>query len=91
MYVLKTMSGSTTTNASDHVSFEVPARSESIHMTGVKVINHIPIYTTDLDPTQYEHLKCVDVSASVGCKHIDLLIGQNFSEALLPLQCRSGP
>ena len=60
-------------------------------MSGVKVIDHIPIYTADLDPTQYEHLRGVDISASVGCKHVDLLIGQNYSEALLPLQWCSGP
>ena len=31
------------------------------------------------------------MSASIGCTRVDLLIGQDYAEALLPLQVRSGP
>ena len=88
-YVLKTMSG-VKTKTSDHVSFDVSACSENMHMSGVKVVDQIPICTADVDISEFDHVKGIDVTASIACRNVDILIGQDHSIALLPLKVISG-
>ena len=89
-YILRTMAGNQPTE-SMHVSFKVSSGKECIHMSGVKVVDSIPISSANLNTADYEHLAGLDLSANINCHKVDLLIGQNYSEALLPLEVRSGP
>ena len=88
-YILKTMSGTTPT-VSKQVSFEVASGHESMVLSGVKVIPQIPASTGTIDPNEYSHLRGIDLSACINCQEVDILIGQDFSDALIPLEVRSG-
>ena len=61
---------------------------ESILMKNVLVTEHIPIESCDIDVGNYPHLKDLSFSSSGS---VDILIGQDYPAALLPLEVRSGP
>ena len=58
-------------------------------MYGVFVVDNIPYTHHKLDVDQYDNLKkCPFVK--ITSSHVDLLIGQNNDEALLPLEVSKG-
>ena len=64
------------------------SEGQSLYLKNVHIISHIPGSTASIDCARYSHLSDLDVitsSASVG-----LLIGQDNSECLLPLEVRKG-
>ena len=63
---------------------------EEIIMSGVGVVDNIPISSACINTEGYDHLKGIDFSVPGHVDHVDLLIGQNYSECLLPLEVSKG-
>eukprot|EP00914_Ancora_sagittata_P001331 GHVO01003529.1.p1 GENE.GHVO01003529.1~~GHVO01003529.1.p1 ORF type:complete len:127 (-),score=0.17 GHVO01003529.1:176-556(-) len=59
-------------------------------MTGIKVIATISIKCGGINKANFPHLQGIDLTANINCNDLDLLIGQDFSEFLLPLETRTG-
>ena len=89
-YNLSTLGNSTTVN-SKIVNFTLYSISgeQSLHMSSVFVVNNIPYTHHKLDVNQYDHLKNIPF-AKITSSHVDLLIGQDNAEALLPLEVSKG-
>ena len=90
-YRLGTLNGETL-SSSELVTFKVSSGCdhESRVMSGVKIVDHIPVACGNLNAHDYEHLRGIDYSASVNCRSVDLLIGQDNADLLIPLEVRTG-
>ena len=69
---------------------KIGSRNESMLISGVKVVESIPVTSASLDQGRFPHMQGLDLSANVECQDIDILIGQDFADALLPLDIRKG-
>ena len=87
---VKTLSGSSVLPNSRLVSFTIANSSECLSLSGVKVVGDIPISGGQIDVSDYPHLQGIDLSANLNCTRVDLLIGQDYAEALIPLAVRKG-
>lgn len=76
--------------SSQTVSFSISSGDESMHITAAKIVDRIPIACDYLDVKQYQHLRDLDVSGNIDCACVDILIGQDNAEALVPLEVRKG-
>lgn len=74
------------------VSMTVSGCQETMKLSGVKVVQEIPVsMPADIDAVLHlPHLKGIDLSAYHDCTNVDLLIGQDFAEALFPFQTKQG-
>ena len=88
-FSLKTLAG-TSSVRSQLVSFSITAEDQSLMLSGVKVIDTIPVSAANIDVSSYSHLSGLDLSHNIGCDEVDILIGQDFADALFPLETRSG-
>ena len=88
-YTLKTMS-SVAAVQSKQVSMKISSGDESMYITGLKVVESIPVSSASLDQNMYPHLQDLDVSANIECYEVDILIGQDFADAFFPLETRKG-
>lgn len=87
---LKTLSGITVLPNTRLVSLTLSNGPESMHLSGVRVIDEIPITCGQIEISDYPHLQGIDLSANLHCTHVDLLIGQDCAEALVPLAVKKG-
>ena len=67
---------------------ESKCEGHSFRLSNVFVIDHIPSCESQVEVGKYEHLSDIDVVASSG--RVDILIGQDNAEALVPLEVRRG-
>lgn len=72
------------------LDLESVASGEILHMKNIYVVNKIPAMTASVDVTMYEHLKGLSFTSAKRNAHVDLLIGQDYTEALVPLEVRKG-
>jgi hypothetical protein len=86
---LHTLNGADCRNTT-MVDLNVMSEDENncMRLTNVFVVADIPIQTPSVDLSAYSHLS--DITFVKGCQNVDILIGQDHSEALLPLQVRRG-
>ena len=92
-YILSTIGGSNMTK-SGVVSMSISPRTnnhgDGMKMSGVFVIDSIPVKNSPINVQDYEHLTGLELAAANGPVNVDLLLGQDYSEALIPLEVRSG-
>ncbi len=88
-YMLSTLNG-IEEKISTVVDFDIRSYdgSSSLRMSNVLVVDMIPLPSCDMNVRMYPHL--ADLSIVPSCKHADILIGQDFAEALIPLEVRQG-
>ena len=89
-YQLRTLHG-TDNNHSEVVNLRVSSRdgTASLEMNNVFVVDEIPVEICSVrDVNQYPHLKDLTFSQA---SQVDLLIGQDNSAALMPIEVRRGP
>ena len=83
---------STVKSQSKVVDLSVSSVSDSLEMKDVYVVNHIPVTSTSLDVSKFPHL--IDLTClpayGPGPISVDLLIGQDNADALVPLEVRRG-
>ena len=89
--ILNTLSDSVHTS-SKFVELTVSSMDtcSKLDMNGVYVTKHIPVKSANVDVLIYEHLAGIDFAASCDITQVDLLIGQDHSSALMPLDVRRG-
>ena len=87
-YVLNTMSQAGERKSAKVVALNLTSRDgkASLKLSNVYVVDNIPVSSPKIDYGRYPHLK--DLSIVGGDVHI--LIGQDHSEALVPLEIRRG-
>ena len=61
---------------------------DCLNLTNVYVIDEIPVKRSSVDLSEYSHL--IDIPVSFPNSDVDILIGQDNCEALVPLQVRKG-
>ena len=61
-----------------------------INMLGNFVIDKIPVKSSAVDVSMYDHLNDIKFSSLNGAEMVDLLIGQDHSKVLMPLEIRKG-
>ena len=91
-YTLKTMAGSSCAE-SKHVSIKVSGNGETAFMSGVKVSEEIPVTAPPTDvfnQRNYPHLDGLDITTDFRESGIDLLIGQDNADCLIPFEVRKG-
>jgi hypothetical protein len=89
-YQLHTLSKSDTAKSKMvHLSL-LTVSGETLGLSGVYVTDKIPAKTAPLDPSMYAHLSDIELTSLDRVQEVDLLIGQDFSEALIPLEVRKG-
>ena len=88
-YTLKTMNGALS-GKSQFVSMTFAFADQSMTLSGVKVLDNIPVTSSNLDQHLYPHLKGLDLTANINCREVDILIGQDFADVLFPLDTRVG-
>ena len=88
-YMLRTMHGSTPTNSKE-VDFTISSLSgdEKFHMTGVRIVDHIPMPKLSVDLKEYPHLSDLGISSEMYKQDLDILIGQDSAQLLVPMQVR---
>ena len=89
-YQLKTLHG-TNNKFSKTVNLQVSSRDglSSLEMNNVIVIDEIPVERCSFDDvSRYPHLKDLTFAHA---SRVDLLIGQDYSAALIPIEVRHGP
>ena len=59
-----------------------------MNVLNVYVIDEIPVKRCNVDVTRFDHLRDLPVEKSMS--NVDILIGQDHAEALIPLQIRKG-
>jgi len=67
--------------------------NHSLTLRDVGVVNRIPVRNPHIDLSAYEHLKQLESlipSDALGGQCVDLLIGQDHSDALIPIDVRRG-
>ena len=90
-YRLGTLSGDVLSSSSS-VSLSVSnvMGNDCVTMSGVKVVDNIPVSCGSIAVDDFPHLKGIDLSANMECTRVDLLIGQDFADMLIPLESRKG-
>lgn len=88
-FTLDTLSGESHVS-SQFVSLKLSSGSESMVISGVKLVDKIPVTSGNIDLSQYPHLQGIDISANIDCKEVQLLIGQDCADAMIPLAVRRG-
>ena len=89
-YKLQTLHGSKD-RFSEAVDFQVSSKdgTECLYLKNVLVVDDIPVKNSSIsDLSRYPHLKDLAFSQE---SQVDVLIGQDNSAALVPLEVRSGP
>ena len=92
-YFLSTMNSVQDCKELEVVDLELASVSDesmTMRLTNVLVVDQIPTKSLQInvDKTMFPHLADVPFHSSNGC--VDVLIGQDHSEALVPLQVRKG-
>ena len=89
-YELSTLSNVCETKCTDLIPtlFVESVDGNSIMLHNVFVIDHIPASSTYIDVSKYKHLESIDVTACHS--EVDLLVGQDNAEALIPLEVSRG-
>ena len=66
--------------------------TETLNLTDVLVVNDIPatIPPRDLDLSKYPHLADLPLPSHTGCLSVQLLLGMDHPELLVPLEVRAG-
>ena len=64
-------------------------RSTSVRLDGIFVWDRIPVKCNELDVSQFDHLKNLDLVTGE-INEVDILIGQDYSECLMPLHTYRG-
>ena len=72
------------------LKLESSQNSESLYLPSVYVIEKIPLKQIDVDMSKYSHLSDIAVCTTDINADIDILIGQDNAEALIPLEIRKG-
>lgn len=88
-YSLDTMSDVNQVKTTEVVKLKIMSKdgSEMLQMPYVLVVDQIPVKGSCVDVKSYAHLKDVPLTPSY---EVDILIGQDCSEALLPLEVKRG-
>ena len=61
-------------------------------ISGVKVVENIPVTSALLDQGMFPHMTDLDLSANIEYYDVYILIGQDFVDAPLPLDiCKGAP
>ena len=86
---ISTLSSSAESRASKLVDLEVRSKDgkKELKMSNVFVVKEIPVNIPVFDPLTYDHLSDVPFDT---CGGVDILIGQDHSEALFPIRTKSG-
>ena len=63
---------------------------DHMHMTGVYVVPNIPVASATVDVNMFDHLRDLHLADYTDNDTVDLLIGQDHFEALMPLEVRRG-
>ena len=87
-HTLKTMSKSDKT-ISEMVDLRIESRDRksSLNLSGVFVVDEIPVSNAAIDLTKYSHLKDIPICSDL---KVHILLGQDNCEALIPLEMRRG-
>lgn len=90
-YRLGTLAGDVLSSSS-FVSMRVSnvVGDDCVTMSGVKVVASIPVSCGSIATGDFPHLEDLDLSANMNCSRVDLLIGQDFADILIPLDSRKG-
>ena len=84
-----TMAGKACGSATSRMQIEPMDKSTSIMFDGIFIWDKIPVRCNKLDISKYDHLKGLDfVTGEID--EVDILIGQDYSECLLPLETYYG-
>ena len=78
---------------SKQVMMKVSSELESMVLSGITVVSDIPMSTPPADlfsQHEYPHPHGLKLAANVDCGEIDNLVGQNFADALIPLEVYKG-
>ena len=81
-----TMTGNERYEGAAYTQFSIQSmdRETSVNLSGVYVWDKIPVKCNHLDISEYDHLRDLDLVTGE-ITEVDLLIGQDFSQCLLPL------
>ena len=63
---------------------------QNLELSGVYVIGDIPVQSASIDVSVYDHLKDLEFPYFSEISCVDLLLGQDCSEALIPIEIRKG-
>ena len=90
-YNLNTLCGSES-KMSEVVSLEVKSvdNTEALYMSNVYVVTDIPTGTSQVNVDKYPHLQDLTLPGVKSGVSVDVLIGQDNAEALVPLEIRRG-
>lgn len=89
-YSLNTLSQMNEKKNTEIVSLTVKPRDgdDLLLLSNVHVVDAIPVGNPVLNVRKYPHLADLDLGASIG--EVDVLVGQDHAEALIPLEIRKG-
>ena len=77
-------------NKTTVVDFDIHADQDTrVSLTGVSVIDKIPVSTSQLCLDKYPHLKEINLF-NKGVQNVDILIGQDNGDCLIPVDSRYG-
>ena len=84
--------GNTCSTESECISLSVSSLDNdcTVEMSGLYVVGNIPAVTTPIDISRYKHLQNLSFPSYNDSQSVDMLIGQDNSEVLLPLDIRKG-
>ena len=86
---LETLLGRETV-ATKFITCELSRGSEKTTISGVRLVERIPVTCGTINKSQYPHLQGIELSADTNLNEVDLLIGQDCADALIPLSVRKG-
>ena len=89
-YTLSTLARSNESVTSEMVNFDVLSEdgSEVLSLKNVIVVEKIPVHSHRIDVTKYKHLKSLKFTGHG--QQVNILIGQDHAEALVPLDVKRG-
>jgi len=87
--VISTLSSSAERKTSKLVDLTVRSKDgkNELEMSNVFVVKEIPVSMPNFDPRKYDYLSDLPFDP---CNGVDILIGQDHSEALFPIRTKSG-
>ena len=90
-FQLNTLSQSQSDKTSQIVDLNLisPNNGEALRLTGVYVVEDIPFKTSSVDVENYPHLQDIPLNIN-NDSTVQILIGQDNAEALIPLETRRG-
>ena len=91
-YKLNTISAVNESKRSVVVDMKLTSYDGSIklNLNDVHVVGSIPVNMPRIDLGEYDHLSKVEVTDLEGVQEVDILLGQDHAEALIPLEVRKG-